>query len=419
MSTTPQRPSRVRVPVTAAAWALALASFLLSGEKTSFTLDELLAMGLSRNPRIAAGALEVAARESAYQASRRLLNPEVELRLGRAEFHDLDVGRGTYGFALSQPIESPFARRHRIGVGRSAWEESGHAQEHLVGEVLCEIKTRAYALLLLQEKERLLERIAASAREMERIVRTRAELGEVRPLDAVKLRVEALKADKETAALRAEMAMARESLNALLDNGLPRDFAVSGALAFVPFPLDEGALVERAMAGHPLVRAGLARLEQSRSQVLFVKGRRFPDLALTGFSESGLDGVNRGVAVSLAVPLWNFKSKELAEASLLSQMSEREFGAVRLELAREIRASALRIRMAEETLSIFSAALLDEVRESLEIAEAGYREGEIALLDLLDSQRTYNGVLGDYHQALYDWNAAMAALEKAAGGAIR
>ena len=52
-------------------------------------------------------------------------------------------------------------------------------------------------------------------------------------------------------------------------------------------------------------------------------------------------------------------------------------------------------------------------------AEAGYGEGEISLLDFLDSQRTYNSVLGDYHQALYDWNDAMAALEKAAGGPVR
>ncbi|MBN1939224.1 MAG: TolC family protein [Candidatus Aminicenantes bacterium] len=404
--------------------AVAAASLLLlapsfSSEKTSFSLDELLAMGLVRNPRLASGALEVGAREAAYQASRRLSNPEFGLDLGRAEFHNREGGRATSGFSLSQPIESPFARRPRIEIERSAWEESGHAQANRIMETASEIKIRYFSLLLLQEKEHLLEKTAESARGMEAIVLKRAELGEVKPLDAVKLRVEVLKAEKETTALRAEMETARQDLNALLDNGLPRDFSVSGKLEAVSVPFDEDAVVERALAAHPLVRAGMARLEQSRSRVRFVLGRRFPDLVLRGFSESGLDGVNRGVALSLAVPLWNFKSKEAAEASLLAQAEEKELGAIRLDLDREIRAAVRRIRLAEDTLSVFDSALLREVEESLQIAEVSYREGELSLLDFLDSQRTYNSILGDYYQALYDWNAAMAALEKAAGGPVR
>jgi cobalt-zinc-cadmium efflux system outer membrane protein len=215
------------------------------------------------------------------------------------------------------------------------------------------------------------------------------------------------------------METARENLNILLDNGLAPDFKVTGALEFRPVPLNEGVLLDRALAGHPLIQARIKRLEQQRSNILLVKGQRFPDLALTGFNDSELDGVNRGVAVTLAVPLWNWRSKELAEAVSLSQMSERELGAARLELANEIRAAARRVRLAERTLSIFTTALLRQVGESLDIAEVSYREGEISLLDFLDSQRTYNSIQGDYHQALFDWNAAMAALEKAVGETIR
>lgn len=398
--------------------AVLLAPFLLAG-KTVFSLDELLVLGLSRNSRLAAGALEVRAREAAYQASRRPGNPEFGFDLGRAEFHNGGGGRATSGFSLSQPIESPFKRRPRIEIERSAWEEAGRTHANLVLETAAEIKVRYFAMLLLQEREHLLEKTAESARGMEAIVLKRAELGEVRPLDAIKLRVEVLKAEEEIAALRAEMETTRQDLNALAANGLPRDFSVSGTLEAAPRSLDEDALVERALAVHPLVLAGAARLEQSLSRVRFVTGQRFPDLTLRGFSESGLDGVNRGVALSLAVPLWNFKSKEAAEASLLSRASEKDLDGIRLDLARRVRAAVRRIRLAEETLSVFDSALLREVEESLKIAEISYREGELALLDFLDSQRTYNGILGDYHQALYEWNAATAALETAAGGPVR
>lgn len=231
--------------------------------------------------------------------------------------------------------------------------------------------------------------------------------------------MEALKAENDMAALQAEIDQSRENLNLLLDNALAPGFKVSGKLDSHAVSLDAEALIDRALAGHPWIQAAVNRLEQRRHTALSIKEQRFPDFALTGFEDSGLDGVNRGIGITLSIPLWNFKSSELAEAQSLSRMSERELGAARLELASEIRACVRRVRLAEKTLSIFTTALLRQVEESLAIAEASYREGEISLLDYLDSQRTYNSVLGDYYEALFNWNVEMAALERAAGVTIR
>jgi cobalt-zinc-cadmium efflux system outer membrane protein len=392
---------------------------VLSSQDAVYTLEDIVALAIERNPRIAAGALEMAARESAYQASRRLFNPQLEFHLGRAESHDQQIDRKTFSLAITQPIENPVKRHHRIEIEKNAWEESLQSQACRIMEVVFDIKVRFYSFLLLQEKERLLEKIIESVREMEHLVRKRAELGEVKHLDMIKLRVEVLKAENEHAALRAEMEQGRENLNILLGNALAPDFKVSGKLEFQPVSLDTEALIDRALAGHPLVRARVERLEQWRSNVLFIKGQRFPEFALTGFTHSELDGINRGVGIGLVIPLWNFKSNELAEAVSLSRMSEQELSATRLELARDIRACTRRVRLADKTLTVFTTALLRQVEESLKIAEVSYREGEISLLDFLDSQRTYNSVLGDYYQALFNWNVEMAALEKAAGASIR
>lgn len=390
-----------------------------SAQDTAYTLEEIISIALERNPRIAAGAMEAEARESAYQASKKLINPQVDFGLGRAGYHDRPGGRRTFSLAVTQPIESPFKRRHRIEIEKNAWEESLQSQAFRTMEAVFDIKLGFYSLLLLQEREALLKRIAGSVREMEALVRKRAELGEVKHLDAIKLQVEALKAENELAALQAEIEQGRENLNVLLDNALPPGFKVSGKLDSRPVSLDADALVDRALAGHPLIRAEVSRLEQRRHNVLFVKGQRFPDFALTGFNDSGLDGVNRGVGITLSIPLWNFRSAELAEALSLSRMSEWEIGAARSELVRDIRNCVRRVRLAERTLSVYTAGLLRQVEESLTIAEVSYREGEISLLDFLDSQRTYNSVLGDYYQALFAWNVEMAALEKAAGAAIQ
>jgi cobalt-zinc-cadmium efflux system outer membrane protein len=62
---------------------------------------------------------------------------------------------------------------------------------------------------------------------------------------------------------------------------------------------------------------------------------------------------------------------------------------------------------------------MSQAEQSLKIAEISYREGEISLLEFLDSQRTYISILRDYVDALFSWNAEKAALEKAVGEDIQ
>ncbi|OGD11994.1 MAG: hypothetical protein A2Y86_01860 [Candidatus Aminicenantes bacterium RBG_13_62_12] len=384
-----------------------------------YSLEDLLRLGLERNPRVTAAAFETEAREAAYRAARLFANPELEFHLGRAESHDRFISRDTFGFAVSQLVENPIKRRHRVAMSRLEWEGSRQAHALQVLEASYNIKSCFYNILFLEKREALLKKIADSVRQMHRLIEVRAELGETKPLDVVKLLVEALQAEKEQAALRAELEQAREELNILLGGALPPDFTVTGELNFLPVPRDDESLVDRALAEHPLVQEQRRLLERARSNVSFIRAQRLPDLTLKGFNDSGLDGVNRGVQFGLSVPLWNFRSRELAEARSLSLKGERELAAVRLELAGGIRDSLRRVRLAGETLAVFNDALLHEVEQSLEIAEVSYREGEISLLEFLDTQRTYNNVLGDYLRALLAWNTEMAALEKAAGVPIR
>ena len=388
--------------------------------KTSYTLGELVALGLEHNPTVLAGSHEAAAQEAAYQASKRLFNPELEFSLGKAESHDGQEERGTHELSVTQPLENPFKRHSRIRIYRHAWEEASQRLALRSLELESQIKVGFYAILHLEERGELLERTERSIQETHGLIRKRAELGEVKPLEAIKLRVEALKARKELNALRVELELARQNLNKLLGNTLPPDYTLSGDLDFQPLALgEEDTLLATALADHPLVRAKQLQLEGARSQISYVKWQRWPDLAIKGFSHSELDGINRGVGVALDIPLWNFKGRELAEAENLSRKSEQELIYIRLDLAEEIRSRLRQVKLAEDTLEIFSEGLLQQAEESLKIARISYEQGEISLLDFLDSQRTYNSILEDYYRALYSWNAEKAALEKALGRTIR
>ncbi|MBU4329495.1 MAG: TolC family protein, partial [Acidobacteria bacterium] len=145
----------------------------------------------------------------------------------------------------------------------------------------------------------------------------------------------------------------------------------------------------------------------------------FPGFSLSGFSNRELDGTNAGIGVSLELPLWNQNKAGVARADSLLRKAEQELRSTTRLIIDGIKMAYAHLMLAERTISLYDSGLLQQVEQSLRLADISYREGEISLMDYLDSQRTYNAVIKDRYQALYDWNQKKAALENAAGEELK
>ena len=60
---------------------LLLPSLSSPQEKRAYTLDEILNLGLNNNPWLLAKTQEIEAKKAAFQASKRLANPALELNI--------------------------------------------------------------------------------------------------------------------------------------------------------------------------------------------------------------------------------------------------------------------------------------------------------------------------------------------------
>jgi outer membrane protein TolC len=103
----------------------------------------------------------------------------------------------------------------------------------------------------------------------------------------------------------------------------------------------------------------------------------------------------------------------------MTRVEEEELRALRLEISAEVKSGISQLRLSEQSLQIFHRGLLEQAEKSLKISEVSYAQGEISLIDYLDSQRTYFSILNVYQDSLYRWNADKAALEKAIGEEIQ
>ena len=394
-------------------------SLIHPAEKKSFDLSEIINLALENNPLLSAKKSEVEARKASFQAAKHLANPELELNVGTAKAFDKDLERNTSGIALSQYVENPFKRHHRIQVYAKDWEAAGFSQGTLILEVTFAIKNLYFDILRLKSIQELAKKNLDSIQKIHQLIEKRAKLGEIKELEAIKLYVESLQAQRELNQIQTDLLLAKEKLNQYLGNILPPDYSTTGTLSYAKAEIEETDVLQKAMNIHPRLKEKQTRVEQANSQWSYVKWQRLPDFKLSGFSHNELDGRNTGIGISLDIPLWSFKSKEIREAENLTRMEEEELRALSMEIATEVKAGINRLKLSEESLQIFHQGLLKQAEESLKIAEVSYTQGEISLIDYLDSQRTYFRILNDYQDSMYRWNADKAALEKAIGEEIK
>lgn len=394
-------------------------SYAQISEKKTFNLSEIISYAVDNSPLLRAKQKEVLAREASYQASKRFINPELEYHRGKAKSWDRTNERTTEGISLSQYMENPFKRHYRLRVFENDWRAAAFGYDTLSLDVIYQVKNLFYEILLLESKQELASQSLDSIQKIHRLIEKRARWGEIKELEAIKLYVESLMAQNERNRILTELDLARENLNQLLGKMLPPDFILLGDLSYTRIEVKEEALLQKALLNHPLVKEKEARLAQARSNENYARWQRFPDFRLSGFSHKELDGRNTGIGISLDIPLWDFKSKEIHEAENLALMEEERLRALRMEMSARIRSRIGRLRLSEQNLRIFHQGLLRQAEQSLKISEVGYTQGEISLIEYLDSQRTYFSILNDYQESLYRWNADKAALETAVGEEIK
>jgi cobalt-zinc-cadmium efflux system outer membrane protein len=382
----------------------------------SFALEDLLRIGRERNPTVQALRAGHAAAEAGRRASGRWENPELEYEWGSGDPRDGGSSRSLSGFSARQTLENPLTRHFRLGVLELQAEAAGEDVRSGILEVEFEIRMHYYRILFLQELVVLARLNEEALSEIRTLIETRAQVGEVRELEAIRLRVEHMRARNEMEAAELELDQFRRHLNTFLGNVLPVDFSLEGTLdASLPDP-DLDHLTRNVLPSHPaLVKAAMER-ESAQKALRESQLGWLPDPVLLGSARKELDGEVRTFGVGLRIPLWNQSRAAADESRNQVRAAEYEEEALRLELEAELLIHHNHLRLYRQTLRLFEEGLLGEAEESMEIAETSYRQGEISFMEYLDARRTYHSIQLQREQALFDWNVERAMLDRASGG---
>lgn len=358
----------------------------------STALGRAVAAGRAASADVAAARAALdAARGRARQAGAHL-NPV--LSYSREQTSASGASTAQDVIAVDQSIENPGLRgarrdaaRHRVAAAE-ARVRAAEAESDLA-------VTRAFAQAIAGRRRAALADQAATVFGAAVVTsERRLREGDISGFAARRIRLEAAR----YSALRAEATLASHSATLALAT-------LTGAevptVADVPVPdaaplaaLSADSLVALALRHRGDLAAAAADVDAWRAEARVAERERLPHATLTIGTKTEepvagerLSGFVAGVALPL--PLWDRRGGAVQAQVAESRRRDAEWRGLRRRVAREVDEALASLRAVQDQLRALSPSLQGDAAAALRSAEVAYAEGELTLLEYLDTVRAY------------------------------
>ncbi len=399
------------------------------------SLEECISLGMQLNPSLVVARESVIGAEANLKRSLASYYPSASLvvvqgRTGGTSF--VETAAGTIAFstddrrresqAVLQQTIWQTGRRESTHQSRHAAQASRSDAEAARQGLIWSVSQLYYQALAAEDLVAVGNASLAASRDHEKLVRARAEVGEAAPVDL--LPAAANSAETEFSLLQTENAA--DLAKARLKNaiGLPPTYSLRLAR---PEPGEEDGSIppfeealELALGNRPemaSLRESLAAAEQGVRQAEATKNMA---LSVSAQYERGIKGPREGESWSVVAYATAFLfDGGLRKANVdAARSSLRSLKAYEQQLSNsiglEVETALLDVGTARKSLDA-SEKTLASAEAQLAGAEGKYREGVGIFVEILDAQEVATRARANRVRAMYDYQTALLALEKAIG----
>ena len=390
------------------------------------SLRETIALALFHNPRLAAFAWEVRAREAAaVQASQRP-NPALEILLsdfGARQFAGGGINEAVQRqvtIQLSQLIELGGKRAARLALADRERDLAAWDYETVRIDVLTDVSRAFTDVLAAQETVSLTEETAQLVEHVQESVSARVIAGVVSPIEETRATVALAAVRIESARARRALAASRTRLALLWGSSTPAFRVVVGDLTSEPAPLPRFADLMGQIEQSPELARWAAELSQREAALAVERSQRVPDVSVAAGYRRFTDVDSNAFLVGASIPLPFFDRNrggiEEARSRVAKVYEERRAaqarGTAALADAYEVLASAY------DEVAALRSGVLPGSEHAFDAVTEGYRLGRFDFLDVLDAQRTLIGAGRQHLRALSDYHKAVANVERLIGAPL-
>ena len=403
--------------------AAILFSIQTTNAQRILTYDEYIKNVREKNIEYIVEKYEVSIAEANAQVARVFPDPELSLGYDNNQDRRVQMGQ-VYAAELGYTLELGGKRRARMAVAHSEQQMT----EALVENFFRNLRADATLCYLETLKQKQLVGLAFSSyqsmRDLAHGDSLRLTFGEIAEVDAMQSRLEAT--TMMTYYLQTEVDY-RNMLSDLVvfEGGETGIDSLSGTLPLVIRAYQLRDLIELAQDNRADLRASIRHRELSSANLRLAKANRVIDLGLNvGFmhhtealNEEGYAPNFHTVSAGVSIPLKfsNTNRGELRAAQYSEQQAEAQYNAVLLQIRKEVEQCYNSYVSACRQAELYQKHTLADAVSILEKKKYSYTRGDTSLLEVLDAQRTANEVYHSYYEALYNANASLVELCRAAG----
>jgi len=401
--------------------SLCLAGVCLWGhpqEENVFTLERCISTALEQNPLVLSSMQQ-------YQASLARINQAKAFEQPSLNY-DSDLQPSFFNFknagetylGISQPFEFPGKQSVRGKIAAKESDELLAEIDLLKLDLVFQVKQAFYGLLLAEEKLTYAERNQELAQDFLEKAELKYEAGDVAQVEVLRARVEAATAANEVRAATTDVRLAKATLNYLLSRKKYDPIDIVGELKRAPVVLDFDLLLQRALIVRPEIKRIGFSLEREQLQKKSATMSYLPDLEL-GVNRHRVEGEGSWWDVTLSVPIplffWQPKKGEIAEAEANILAIQKEADHIKNTITLEVEEAYMNAITAENQIRLYETEILSQAEEVYNMFLFSYQEGEISSIELIAARRTLLESARSYADALFNYEAALAALERSVG----
>ncbi len=351
------------------------------------SVDQLVAEALQDNPQLAALRAGWEAMQAMPAQQRAWPNPMVFYK--GMDTANRFPGTDEQRYEVEQVIPWPSKPGLRA---RMAEQDAAGAQGEYADmrrEVARMVREMYYELGMARQSMAILEEDMAALNQMVQVVQTRYATGGADQPDVAMARSELPMRQARQLEWRARAEVAQTRLNALRNRPSTEPLALVVA-APVPAPAEDlDPLLAAAQANRPEIKAAGAQVARGTAQHTLMRQEYLPDFAVGFEYRQVTAGDNMAMfMVGLDLPVWYPKNAAgVIEAERRIAAGQSAIEAARRDVEYDVRAAWARLRAARDTLALYDRDLLPQAEARYQSNEAGYRDGKVDFMDLLESER--------------------------------
>jgi cobalt-zinc-cadmium efflux system outer membrane protein len=142
------------------------------------------------------------------------------------------------------------------------------------------------------------------------------------------------------------------------------------------------------------------------------KALRLPKVALRAESEQDTEYNNRRVGLAIEVPLWNWRSGPVGQATARLAQTSDQLIYQEFSLLQALESAYQQFNIAQAQVSALESGIVRQTANALRISEIAYRAGEKGFLEVLDAQRAYRAARNELITARFELSSAWAEIER-------